>query len=254
MTINGLTAAIAATIAMGAASTAQAAGTSLSIQSGVDSNLYTYTGGTSYPPSGSTVTISGTSGDVDFTLANFFPASFMAPDVGVVQTGDGAATSITIAMPKVTVGAATVFYSLINSTFGQAPNTIGNLTLNFEGGATYQYDLTEGDNVRDHFNGIFNNSAPNIYGTAEYTGPDGVDRLDAQQIALPGSYNGDVLTSITLNNTDPANGNPFLAAFTVVDAAGISSATPEPAAWAMMLMGFGGLGAALRSRRRTMVA
>jgi len=29
------------------------------------------------------------------------------------------------------------------------------------------------------------------------------------------------------------------------------SAAPEPGTWALMLMGFGGAGAALRSRRRT---
>ena len=31
-------------------------------------------------------------------------------------------------------------------------------------------------------------------------------------------------------------------------------AAPEPSAWALMLVGFGGLGAALRSRRRTALA
>ena len=29
---------------------------------------------------------------------------------------------------------------------------------------------------------------------------------------------------------------------------------PEPASWALMIMGFGGVGAAMRSRRRTMAA
>jgi hypothetical protein len=32
---------------------------------------------------------------------------------------------------------------------------------------------------------------------------------------------------------------------------GVGAATPEPASWALMLVGFGGLGLALRSRRRT---
>lgn len=46
----------------------------------------------------------------------------------------------------------------------------------------------------------------------------------------------------------------------VVDRAGISytlfsnSAVPEPASWALMLLGFGGLGAALRNRRRLLAA
>jgi hypothetical protein len=238
---SGLGLALVATIALGAVSASQAAGTSLSIQSAVDSNLYTYSGGMSYPAAGSTVTIGG----VDFSLASFYPASFMAPDVGVVQSGDGASDSITIATPQVTIGASTVFYSLINSAFGVAPNTIGNLTLNFQGGGSFVYDLTEGDNVRDHFNGVYNNDAPNVYGTATYDN----DRFDAQQIALPVADVGKVLTSITLNNTQPQFGNPFLAAFTVVDPASISAA-PEPSTWAMMLVGFSALGGALRIGRR----
>jgi hypothetical protein len=237
----GLGVALTATIVLGAASAAQAAGTPLSIQSGVDSDLYDYTQGTSYPPAGSTVTIGG----VDFTLASFFANNPSAADVGVVQTGDGQADSITIAMPAVTVGTSTVFYSLINSAFGQAPNTIGDLTLNFQGGGSYVYDLTEGDNIRDHFNGMYNNFAPNVYGTATY----GNDRLDAQQIILPSQDVGDVLTSITLNNTQPGDGNPFLAAFTVVNPGSVSAA-PEPATWALMLLGVGVIGGGLRMARR----
>jgi hypothetical protein len=30
------------------------------------------------------------------------------------------------------------------------------------------------------------------------------------------------------------------------------AAIPEPASWALMIMGFGGVGAAIRSRRRTL--
>ena len=35
---------------------------------------------------------------------------------------------------------------------------------------------------------------------------------------------------------------------------GLGSAVPEPATWAMMLVGFGGLGAAMRTRRRSAAA
>jgi hypothetical protein len=35
---------------------------------------------------------------------------------------------------------------------------------------------------------------------------------------------------------------------------GALSAAPEPAAWAVMLLGFGGMGAAMRSRRKLALA
>ena len=49
-------------------------------------------------------------------------------------------------------------------------------------------------------------------------------------------------------NTQP-NGNDF-----GLDDISVSGGVPEPASWALMLLGFGGLGAALRSRRRGLIA
>ena len=39
-------------------------------------------------------------------------------------------------------------------------------------------------------------------------------------------------------------------AFEISDVAGIAAGVPEPASWALMILGFGGAGAALRGRRR----
>lgn len=219
---------------------ARAAGSFVDISSAVNSNLATYTGGTTYPLSDTNVTIGG----IDFDLAPFFPNDPMSP-AGVVQSGNGAPTSITIDIADIALGTSTTFYSIVNSAFGVAPNTVGNLTFNLASGGSIVYALTEGDNLRDHYNGIYNNVAPNVYGTAVY----GDDRLDAQQIVIGSQFAGDTVTSITLNNTDPGDGNPFLAALTVTGAA--ASAVPEPAAWALMLAGFGVLGGAMRRTRGT---
>ena len=53
-------------------------------------------------------------------------------------------------------------------------------------------------------------------------------------------------TPQTLNFTNPATGQ------IVVVTVSLSSAVPEPATWALMLIGFGGLGAAIRVRRSSL--
>ncbi len=85
-----------------------------------------------------------------------------------------------------------------------------------------------------------------MFGTALFG--DGSVRLDGQKIVLPASFATDTLVSITFAG-DPshsfADGIPFLAAVNTA-VAGV----PEPAAWAMMIAGFGLTGTALRYRRR----
>ena len=92
--------------------------------------------------------------------------------------------------------------------------------------------MVEGTNIRDHYNGFYNNTATDLFGTAQFNG--GV-RLDAQYFALPSQFAASPLTTITFSGGN-GGGEPFLAAVTV------SSAVPEPATWAMMLLGFAGLG------------
>jgi hypothetical protein len=59
------------------------------------------------------------------------------------------------------------------------------------------------------------------------------------------------LMRVSLRNTEGGfGGNDFAIDNIFVGALGV----PEPATWAMMIVGFGGIGAALRGRRRTAVA
>ena len=53
--------------------------------------------------------------------------------------------------------------------------------------------------------------------------------------------------SLTNNNLEPS-GNDF--ALDDMSLSGVAGGVPEPATWAIMLMGFGGMGAVLRSNRR----
>jgi hypothetical protein len=106
----------------------------------------------------------------------------------------------------------------------------------------FTFDLTEGLNVRDHFQSGFENSASNLFGTASFgTGNPAPDRLDAQQFDVAGIG---TLQSIEFDQsgTIDLNGNlaglPFLAAIT----ADTVAAVPEPSAWPMMILGFAGVG------------
>jgi hypothetical protein len=62
----------------------------------------------------------------------------------------------------------------------------------------------------------------------------------------PFSPMGDIAGTFNITETDPMSG--------ALESANASFALPEPATWAMMLMGFAGLGAALRGRRGAITA
>lgn len=112
------------------------------------------------------------------------------------------------------------------------------------------------------FKGVFNLSAP---GTVEFQlgsdddsfiYVDGV--LFGQNPGVHGVTNVDFTSSmlnagnhnITVFYADRENTGAFLSLNLLSSGIIINPGVPEPATWAMMLMGFGGLGAALRARRR----
>lgn len=135
------------------------------------------------------------------------------------------------------VADAVTVYVLLNSGWGVSGFQSGELTFTGANGANYTYDLVEGANVRDHYNGSFINtvSASNLIGT--YSGSLG-ERLDAYEIQLPSSFNDTELTDIVFSDYALGNpeGSPFLAAATV------AGGVPEPSTWTLMLAGFASLG------------
>jgi hypothetical protein len=157
---------------------------------------------------------------VPFTLATIGP-SF---DTAVIQTSTIPGVSQTYSIP-VGVFGVTSADTLINSSAGACGTSIGE--LDFVGvSSTYIYPLTEGTNVRDHFNGGFCNTVTNVAGTASFGG--GADRFDMQQIVLPASFATDTLQRIDFKGFGQGlAGSPFLAAAAV----NTSSPVPEPATW-----------------------
>jgi hypothetical protein len=228
---------IVACLAFSSSSYANASQVQVDISGQVNADLATYSGGSNYPAGGTALNING----IGFNLATF-PAT---TDVGIVQTftifGPGTPVASTYTFGVNLPGVQTV-YTLINSSFGQDGDTIGSVKFTGTGG-TFTFDLTEGLNVRDHFQGGFENSASNLFGTASFgAGNPAPDRLDAQEFNVAGIG---TLTSIEFDQsgTIDAKGNlaglPFLAAITTDTAV---AAIPEPSTWAMMILGFAGVG------------
>jgi hypothetical protein len=210
------------------AGSAWAGTTEIDISAFANADLSTYYNGYVYPANGGQQTIAG----VGFDLI-----ALPGGGTGIVQGADGNADTYTL---PIGLAGVTTVYTVMNSAFGETPYTIGSLVFTGSGGATYTYSLTEGDNIRDHATTYFNDSAPNIYGTKDYGSG---DHLDVQKIVLPSSFAGQTLTSVTFNSADQGEGDSFLAAITVS-----SGAVPEPATWAMLVLGVGLVGLAARHR------
>jgi MYXO-CTERM domain-containing protein len=212
---------------------AQAA--SIDISGLVNSDLTTYTGGGNYPQNGGPLTVAG----IPFQLATIGPDNHTA----VIQSSTDFGVTQTYVIP-VNLADVTIVYTLINSAFGAANTNIGALVFRGASGETYTYTLTEGFNVRDHFNGSFVNTATDLAGTASFGG--GADRLDMQSIVLPTIFASDTLTEIDFESFGQGGfGAPFVAAITTS-----TSETPLPAALSLFVGGLGLVGALARRRRR----
>ena len=87
-------------------------------------------------------------------------------------------------------------------------------------------------------------------GVVDWTGPSEVDFADGAKLGV--SLN-DATFNTGFFGLKPGEkaGADITATFTLLQA---PSAVPEPATWAVMLTGFGGIGAAMRSRRRSVAA
>ncbi len=124
-----------------------------------------------------------------------------------------------------TIADPTTVFTLINSGYGVYGDTVGSVEFKATGGLDYTVNLVEGQNIRDHYNGGYNNTigqgalGSTYVGTAYYG--NAADRLDEQAFVLPSAFNSATLTDIILHGAgnDPA-GEPFLAAATVATPAG----------------------------------
>jgi hypothetical protein len=148
--------------------------------------------------------------------------------------------SVTI---PVNVPGATTIYTLADNTFGIPGNTEFSLTLNGTGGSITE-SYIGANNTKDYNANCSTTgcsatpNAQNWY--ANYYG----QWLQEQAWMVPVGFG---LTSVTFNQVDGVDGAIL---------AGLTVAVPEPSTWAMMILGFAGIGfmAYRRKSKPTLVA
>ena len=153
-------------------------------------------------------------GGIDFALV---PDGTSTSSLGVLQT-DGSGTSFDI---PVAIAGATTLYTLINSTYGEAGDTVGTVEVKGTGGLVATFSLVEGTNIRDFNNDGYEDTI--AAGTPSATFGDGQVRLDMQTLTLPSAFASATITDIILTSEGGTpQGNPFLAATTVATTSGPS--------------------------------
>ena len=93
------------------------------------------------------------------------------------------------------------------------------------------------------------------YNTVTFGGPGGQTFTGSQLGVISGAANGNQTGSNTNGRflftfTAPVDSVTFSSSGNAFEVADVTSGAPEPAAWSMMIVGFGLAGAGLRSRRR----
>lgn len=214
-------------MALTAAGTASAAMVDLS--SYVNANVRTYSSGQDYPVGDTTI------GGITFNIAAYQGGA------GIVQLN-----SLRLVNIAVNQSAVDTVYLIINSAYGEKNRQSGSLTFNGLSTTGVTRTLTQGLNIRDHFQGSGNNVAVDAYATATYDGGNRFDVYRYDVSALGGNLSSILFSRI---GTENANGLPFLAGVTTAFEGRVTAAVPEPTTWAMLIFGFGATGCAMRRRK-----
>jgi hypothetical protein len=174
------------------------------------------------------------------------------PLIGTTQTWNGVPFALTadasghtaflngVLDIPVDVFGVTKAYTIINSAYGSYGAYNGSVEFFGETGY-FKVDLVQGVNVRDHYNGWYNNVIDGVNAVPAFSSSGGA-RLDQQIYLLPASFADEKLVSIRFTGLD-SGGIPFIAAATV-------AAVPEPATAVLFALGALALAATEVRRRR----
>ncbi|HLO98375.1 MAG TPA: PEP-CTERM sorting domain-containing protein [Fimbriimonas sp.] len=190
----------------------------------VNADLTNLTGGWGYPQNGGNVTISGIDHRIALTSGGKSGGMFFNDQTKTIAVGEFGIHEV---------------YTIINSGQGAFGQLNGIIEIHGSGGLLQTVSLIQGDNIRDHYNGNYNNTATNINGSLGYAS--GV-RFDQQKIVLDPAFHTATLTEIRFigQNNFGNNGSPMLQSLTL-------NTVPEPAS---MLILAAGAGALLRRRSK----
>lgn len=116
----------------------------------------------------------------------------------------------------VNIFGVTQAFTLINTAYGADGANVGYVSFSGSLGDIYTVDLIEGQNVRDHYDGGFNNAINGVDAIEAFSAGSGRARLDQQIFNLPAAFANQTLLSIRFHsNQQGLAGEPFIAAATV---------------------------------------
>lgn len=177
-------------------------------------------------PTGDNVVLGGTAFDIH-----------AAGDYAAYRLFDSTPLTITTSAYGVTE-----VYTLLNTLWGQSGASTLSVTFNATGGVTQTFALVGNVDIRDYYQNTYTNTINGT--TTQNVFNNGPRRLDRQTFSLDGAFATQTLTSIVFTDTG-ANGFQR-GALTAVT---LSGGVPEPASWAMMILGFGTAGGMIRLRK-----
>lgn len=200
----------------------------VSLSPNVNFDIRSYTNGVNYPVGGSTLDFGGV--PFDIAVLDGDPDTFGVTQLPIF-TGPASFSF------RVNIPGAVRLFTLINSAFGSFDSNNGTVAVFGTGGAFASFDLIQGTNIRDHFNGLFVNTLSDA--TVLSTNYPGDVRLDRQVLELPAVFLGETITELRFSGEATGAGVAFLAGATI-------ETIPTPGA--TVLLGVAGLMAARRRR------